>query len=188
MHNYITIRNNFLRHVEKNVRGIPFDQKVTYVKENFNSLFASFEQKSFLNSNAAILLKQKTVLEFRTLERKVTEDIAKHQEQIDLTRRMDIIRASDREDIKKREDRIAYLKFKYNAKTTQVDRDFIPGEFFDEKTRSLNIFKKDIHNAVETRYKIDKIADSFFIYPEKEKIEEETNEIVNVVESRYYRA
>lgn len=187
MRNYISFRNNLLRHIEKKLKNIPFDEKVPYVKSHFDELFTSFEQSIHVQKSARPLFKQKAILEFRRLERKTLEQINADQEQIDLTNRMDIIRASDKEDVRKREARIVYLKTKYNPKVVKIDRDFIPDAYFENfPEMKLKIFRKDVHNDVTPDYKVERIHDGYYLTPIVEKEEKEPEGLLTVVPSRYY--
>ena len=189
MRNFVTLRNNLMRHIEKEVKGIRFDQKVDFIRGNFESIFASFEQSKFVRRSAVKLLKQKAILEFRRLEKKTREMIDMHQEQVDLTLRTPKKqrKAEDHEHLQKHEKRVKYLTEKYNPKPLPIDKDFIPAEFYDKDTKSLLIFRADRHNTIDLNdFKIEAIHDGYYITPVLVKDEKPAEGLISVIESRYY--
>nr|CAI3971081.1 hypothetical protein ORM20_00027 [Ochrobactrum phage ORM_20] len=189
MRNFVTLRNNLMKHIEKEVKGLRVDQKVDFIRGNFETIFASFDQSKFVRRSAVKLLKQKALLEFRRLEKKTNEMIKIHQEQVDLTKRTPPRqrKADDHEHLLKHEKRVKYLTEKYNPKPLPIDKDFLPEEFYDKETKSLLIFKNDRHNHVDLdQYTVEKIHDGYYISPIIVKEEKPREGLINVVESRYF--
>lgn len=189
MRNFLALRNNLMKHIEKEVKGLRFDQKVDFIRGNFESLFASFDQSKFVRRSAVKLFKAKAILEFRRLEKKTREMINMHQEQVDLTLRTPKKqrKAEDHEHLHKHEKRVKYFTEKYNPKPLSIDKDFLPEEFYDKETGNLLIFRSDRHNVVENeRFNVEKIHDGYYITPVIEKEEKPAEGLINVVESRYY--
>ena len=189
MRNFVTLRNNLMRHIEKEVKGLRFDQKVDFIRGNFESIFASFEQSKFVRRSAVKLFKQKAILEFRRLEKKTREMIEMHQEQVDLTNRTPRKqrKQEDHEHLAKHEKRVKYLTEKYNPKPLPIDKDFLPEEFFDKDTKSLLIFRSDRHNVIDANeYRIENIHDGYYISPIIQKEEKPAEGLISVIESRYY--
>lgn len=127
---FFIIRDNFLKHVRRKLKNVPYDQKFKTFDANATRYFQDFEQARFLNEIGRNELITTVKLEIKRIQATIKKSIDFHQEQIDLTNREVTTASKKREYINEQTKKIHWLTHVYNPKFPSRDQNtFLASSF-----------------------------------------------------------
>lgn len=162
---FFIIRDNFLKHVRRKLKNVPYDQKLRTFSASGQRYFQDFDQAKFLNEIGRNELITVTKLELKRIESTIKKSIDFHQEQIDLTNREVSTPAKKREYINEQNKKIHWLTHVYNPKFPSRDQNTFLASSFEN-----GLFKGFTRKCeVDPSVTLTVIGDAIFVKLKDEK-------------------